>query len=324
MNVKFSVVIPVRAINDFIREAFPHLINIDYPDYEVLIFPDELPDQSVLDELSNPRVRIIASGKTGPAQKRDMAMKYATGNVFAFIDDDAFPRQDWLKNAEKWFGDDGIGAVGGPAVTPENVGLLERAGGIVLASPLCSGGYVRRYIPKKLCDDDDIPSVNLIVRRDVFEGVNGFDSNYYPGEDTKLCLDITDKAKKRIVYDPNILVYHHRRPIFRKHLKQISNYARHRGFFMKKLPKTSLRPAYLLPLLFLLGIILGPVVSHFFPVCWYIYASVLGLYALLDFATTFSARHMAASILAFFALFLTHMTYGIFTIVGLFQKKLTR
>ena len=105
MNVKFSVVIPVRAINDFIREAFPHLINIDYPDYEVLIFPDELPDQSVLDELSNPRVRIIASGKTGPAQKRDMAMKYATGNVFAFIDDDAFPRQDWLKNAEKWFGD---------------------------------------------------------------------------------------------------------------------------------------------------------------------------------------------------------------------------
>ncbi len=324
MKVKFTVVIPVRAINDFIMEAFPHLTSIDYPDYEVLIFPDELPEKPVLDSLSHPKVRIIASGKTGPAQKRDMAMKFGTGNVFAFIDDDAFPRADWLKNAAGWFDDEDIGAVGGPAVTPENVGVFERAGGFVLSSVLCSGKYVRRYVPKKLCDDDDIPSVNLIVRRSVFESVNGFDSNFYPGEDTKLCLDITQKAGKRIVYDPEILVFHHRRPVFRKHLRQISNYARHRGFFMKKLPKTSLRPAYLMPLLFLLGIILGPFVSHFFPVCWYIYASVLGLYALLDFATTFSARYIASSVLAFIALFLTHITYGIFTVVGLFQKKLTR
>lgn len=324
MQVKFSVVIPVKEINPFIFEAFPYLIDIDHPDYEVLIFPDELPEQSVLDQLSNPKVRIIASGKTGPAQKRDMAMKFGTGNVFAFIDDDAHPRKDWLRNAEKWFDDENIGAVGGPAVTPENVSWLERAGGFVLSSVLCSGNYVRRYVPAKLCDDDDIPSVNLIVRRDVFESVNGFDSNFYPGEDTKLCLDITRKAKKRIVYDPEVLVYHHRRPLFRKHLKQISNYARHRGFFMKKLPETSLRPVYLIPLLFVLGLLLGPVVSHFVPFCWYVYISVIGIYCVLDIATTFHIKHIGASILAFFGLFATHVTYGIFTVVGLFQKKLTR
>lgn len=324
MQIKFSIIIPVRAINDYIREAFPHLINIDYPDYEVIIFPDELPDESVLKELANPKIRIIASGKTGPAQKRDMAMQYATGNVFAFIDDDAFPRSDWLKNAAKWFDDEKIGAVGGPAVTPENVGMLERAGGYVLASSLCSGSYVRRYVPKKICDDDDIPSVNLIVRRDVFENVNGFDSNFYPGEDTKLCLDITRKAGKRIIYDPEVLVYHHRRPLFKKHLKQISNYARHRGYFMKKLPETSLRPAYLIPLAFVLGLILGPVISIFIPCCRYIYIGVLCLYALLDLLTTFHIKHVGASVLAFFGLFATHVVYGIFTVVGLFQKKLTR
>lgn len=322
--MKFSIIIPVRTINDYIREAFSHLINIDYPDYEVIIFPDELPDESVLKELTNPKLRIIASGKTGPAQKRDMAMQYATGNVFAFIDDDAYPRQDWLKNAAKWFEDETVGAVGGPAVTPENVSLLEQAGGFVLASPLCSGNYVRRYIPRTVCKDDDIPSVNLIVRRGVFEEVKGFDSDYYPGEDTKLCLDITRKAGKRIIYDPEVLVYHHRRPLFKKHLKQISNYARHRGYFMKKLPETSLRPAYLIPLAFVLGLILGPVISIFIPFCRYIYIGVLCLYALLDLLTTFHIRHIGASILAFFGLFATHVVYGIFTVVGLFQKKLTR
>ena len=324
MQIKFSIIIPVRAINDYIREAFPHLINIDYPDYEVIIFPDELPDQSVLDELKNPKVHIIASGKTGPAQKRDMAMQYATGNVFAFIDDDAFPHKDWLKNAAKWFDDDTVGAVGGPAVTPKNVPLLELSGGYVLASPLCSGSYIRRYIPRTVCEDDDLPSVNLIVRRDVFEEVKGFDSDYYPGEDTKLCLDITRKAGKRIIYDPNVLVYHHRRPLFKKHLKQISNYARHRGYFMKKLPETSLRPAYLVPLAFVAGLVLGPVISIFIPVCWYLYIGVLYLYALLDLLTTFHIKHIGASIWAFFGLFATHVVYGIFTIVGLFQEKLTR
>ena len=322
--MKFSIIIPVKAINDYIREAFPYLINIDYPDYEVIIFPDELPDESVLKDLENSKVKIIASGKTGPAQKRDLAMQYATGNVFAFIDDDAYPRQDWLKNAAKWFKDETVGAVGGPAVTPENVSLLEQAGGFVLASPLCSGNYVRRYIPRTVCEDDDIPSVNLIVRRDIFEEINGFDSDYYPGEDTKLCLDITRKAGKRIVYDPEVLVYHHRRPLFKKHLKQISNYARHRGYFMKKLPETSLRPAYLIPLAFVLGLILGPVISIFIPFCRYIYIGVLCLYALLDLLTTFHIKHIGASILAFFGLFATHVVYGIFTVVGLFQKKLTR
>lgn len=324
MTLKFSIIIPVKAINDYNHEAFPYLTSIDYPDYEVIIFPDELPEQSVLDELSHPKVRIIASGKTGPAEKRDMAMEYATGNVFAFIDDDAYPRADWLKNAAKWFDDESIGAVGGPAVTPENVGMLERAGGYVLASPLCSGSFVRRYVPKKTREDDDIPSVNLIVRRDVFEQINGFDSNYYPGEDTKLCLDIIKKAGKRIIYDPDVLVYHHRRPLFKKHLKQISNYARHRGYFMKKLPETSLRLAYFIPLVFVLGLLFGPLVSFFIPFCWYIYWSVLVFYGLLDLITTFHIKHIVASICAFLGLFATHIIYGIFTVVGLFQKKLTR
>lgn len=324
MANKFSVIIPVKAINDYIFEAFPYLIDIDYADYEVLIFPDEMPEQSVLERLANDRVRIIASGKTGPAQKRDMSMQHASGNIFAFIDDDAYPRKDWLKNAEKWFSDDTVGAVGGPAVTPENVGVLERAGGYILSSFLCSGSNVRRYAPGKICEDDDIPSVNLIVRRDVFEKINGFDSDFYPGEDTKLCHDITRILGKRIVYDPEILVYHHRRKLFFPHLKQISNYARHRGYFMKVLPQTSFRLIYFVPLLFLLGIVFGGVVSFFIPVLRYVYVGVLLLYAVIDLLTVFHFKYVLSSILAFFGLFATHITYGIFTVVGLFSKRLTR
>lgn len=35
-----SIIIPVKAINDYIREAMQHYAELDYDDYEILIFPD--------------------------------------------------------------------------------------------------------------------------------------------------------------------------------------------------------------------------------------------------------------------------------------------
>ena len=324
MNLSVSIIIPVKAINDYILEALPHLLSLDYADFEILIFPDELPDYELPKIFSDTRIRMIASGKTGPAEKRDMALEYAKGSIFAFIDDDAYPRSDWLKNAVARFSDDTIGAVGGPAVTPDNDSILQKASGRVFESYLCSGAYVRRYKPQKQTLDDDLPSVNLLVRRDVFEKVGGFDSSFYPGEDTKLCLDITKKLGKKIIYDPEVFVYHHRRKLFKRHLKQVSNYAKHRGYFMKKLPATSLRIPYLLPLFFMFGVFLGPVVCTVVPVLWPVYFSVLGIYFLADIISVFKLKTPLISFLAFLGVFATHITYGMFTLVGLLSGNLPR
>lgn len=315
---KVSIIIPVREINDYIREAIPHHLQLDYPDYEILIFPDEPTAETF------PRTRIIPSGKTGPAQKRDMALEYAQGEILAFIDDDAYPRPDWLKNAAAHFGDPDVGAVGGPAVTAENDGILRRASGKVYESFLCSGGYTYRYVPGKLMDAEDLPSVNLLVRRDVFARIGGYDSNFYPGEDTKLCLDIIKTAQKRIVYDPEVLVYHHRRKLFRQHLRQSNNYALHRGYFAKVLPDTSRKLVYFVPSLFVLGLIAGPLLALLFPPLWYLYFGVLLLYFLLLVISTACPKDMRVWILAIAGVFLTHVGYGICFIRGLLSKELIR
>ena len=36
-----------------------------------------------------------------------MAVQHAKGNIFAFIDDDAYPRRDWLEVAEKYLQNEG-------------------------------------------------------------------------------------------------------------------------------------------------------------------------------------------------------------------------
>lgn len=318
---KVSIIIPVKAINEYIRQAFEYYPKLDYPSdlYEVLIFPDEYDGKETF-----PNARIIPSGLVGPADKRDMALKYATGDVFAFIDDDAYPRADWLKNAVKFFEDETVGAVGGPAVTAPDDDIWQQASGKVYESFLCSAGYVYRYLPKERRDVDDLPSVNLIVRRDVFETVGGYDSNYYPGEDTKLCLDIIEKAGKRIVYDPDILVFHHRRRMFKGHLKQATNYAKHRGYFAKALPQTSCKIGYFIPSLFVIGLVLGPVVSAFVPVLWYIYFAVLAIYLGLLIASIKKPGSFAVWLLTIAGIFATHMGYGINFIRGLCSKELLR
>lgn len=315
---KVSIIIPVKGINDYIREAMPHLLSLEYDNYEILIFPDEPTWETF------PKTRVIPSGKVGPAEKRDMALDYAEGEIFAFIDDDAYPRKDWLYNAVNALQEEDVGAVGGPAVTVESDGSMYRAGGKVYESFLCSGKYIYRYLPGTPHDDDDIPSVNLIVKRDVFESVGGYDSSFYPGEDTKLCLDITHKAKKRLLYKPDVLVYHHRRPLFRAHLKQATNYAKHRGYFAKVLPETSLRIQYFIPTLFFLGVVLGPVVCFFVPILWWVYTGILALYFILAAVSIKNAGSIKIFILALLGIFLTHLGYGICFLQGLFSKKLIR
>lgn len=316
---KISIIIPVKAINDYVREAIPYHMALDYPEYEVLIFPDEPTEEN----FPYKNVRVIVSGKVGPAEKRDLAMQYATGDIFAFTDDDAWPRADWLKNAAMELENPEVGAVGGPAVTAPNDSFMQIGSGKVYESFMCSGNYTYRYVPGKRKEDDDLPSVNLIVKREVFEQIHGFDSTYYPGEDTKLCMDIINTGKK-IIYNPDILVYHHRRKLYKAHLKQVTNYARHRGYFAKKLPQTSLRLAYFIPTFFTAGLVAGPLVCTWFSSLWWIYGAVLIVYFCLS---SYSLRHCKNLPLFFVSLtgiLATHIGYGICFVQGLLSKQLIR
>ena len=315
---KVSIIIPVKEINDYIRQAMKYYEKLEYDNFEILIFPD------VSSEEEFPNTRIIASGEVGPADKRDMALQYAEGEVFAFIDDDAYPRKDWLINAISYFDDPAVGAVGGPAVTAPDDDIWQQASGKVYESFLCSGGYTYRYIPKTEREVDDLPSVNLIVRRDVFESVGGYDSNYYPGEDTKLCLDIVKKAGKKIIYSPEVLVYHHRRRVFKQHLKQATNYAKHRGYFAKALPETSCKLAYFIPSVFVIGLVMGPLLAYFIPVLWNLYFSVIILYVLLLTMSIHNVKSVKVWILTFMGIIATHVGYGICFIRGLCSNKLIR
>jgi cellulose synthase/poly-beta-1,6-N-acetylglucosamine synthase-like glycosyltransferase len=317
-DVPVSIVIPLKAPNKNLDECLKHCLELDYTDYEILVLPDQIA------ELDYPKTRIVPSGAVGPSEKRDLALNYARGEIIAFIDDDAYPVRDWLKNAVKYFDNPEVAAVGGPAVTPDNDSFMQKASGYVLSSIMGGGSYTYRYIPGEVREVDDYPTCNLLVRKSVMEKIGGFDNKFWPGEDTILCLEITKKEGKKIIYAPDVLVYHHRRHLFRPHLKQIWSYAVHRGYFVKRFPETSLRLSYFLPSLFVIGLAAGGVLSIFSGTVRLIYILVIALYVMAALASGFKTGNPLMAVVVAAGIALTHIYYGIGFGLGLVSRDLAR
>ena len=317
---KVSIIVPCKAIGAHAVECVEHCNQLDYPDFEILVLPDARPDR-----VSPLYADIIPTGEMGPSQKRDLGAQRARGEILAFIDDDAFPRRDWLSYAIPPFGNERVAGVGGPAVTPPSDTTLLQASGAVFESLLGGGPYAYRYVPGSPREVDDYPTCNLLVRKSVFLEAGGFGTEYWPGEDTKLCLAITKELGKTIVYEPKALVYHHRRNLFKGHMKQVASYALHRGFFVKRFPETSRRLSYFMPSLFILGLIAG-IPCLFVPWLQELYLGILGLYLLLVLISSavvaFSRPHLFVLVIA--GTVLTQLVYGAWFLKGLTSRSLVR
>lgn len=316
---QFSIIVPVKAFNAYCEESLEACRRL-YPDQELLFSPDEAPKDRAL-----PGVRVLPSGPVGPGAKRDLCAAAARGDFLAFLDDDAYPAPGWLEAAAEIFQDPEVGAVCGPAVTPTDDPVAYWASGLVYESLLVGGPFAFRYRPLPARDCDDYPTCNLLVRRSVFEAIGGFDTRFWPGEDTVACLKIVHDLKRRLVYDPRVLVYHHRRAMFGGHLRQLNRYARHRGFFVKRFPKTSLRPSYFAPTALLVWLCAGWIPALAVPAwagLWALSLAAYGLLALLEAArlsVKAPADRRGAELYFLLAagLVITHLSYGWNLMVGL-------
>lgn len=315
-NELVSVIIPLKKCNSFLEENINAIINGSYSNFEIIVLPD------AKEKKTFSKTRIIPTGNIGPAEKRNKGARIAKGKILAFIDDDAYPSKDWLKNAGSLFQDRDVSAVCGPGVTPPADSVLQKVSGAFNASLLGAGPYTYRFIPQQEREVDDYPSMNFLVRKSDFWNINGFNANYWPGEDTKFCLDLTKKIGKKILYHPSVLVYHHRRAIFSQHLLQNGRYGLHRGHFARILPKTSFRISYFFPSILLVSVFSLPFfliinkqlfILDLLFVCFYV---ILVLFSSITYFII--DRNIIIAFLLIPTIMATHLFYGFKFLEGFF------
>lgn len=322
-SLKFSIIIPVKAINDYVRETVPYIQQLSNQNWELFILPNEdCPNEWPRDT----RISIAPSGRVGPADKRDMGAKRASGDILVFLDDDSYPEPNLLDVAAKHFSGPEVVAIGGPGITPPHDSFWQRVSGAVFLSKF-SGGAPERYVPVGgVREIQDWPSVNLMVRKADFLAIGGFNTDYWPGEDTKLCLELIKKTGRKILYIPELIVWHHRRAGLLGHLKQIGAYGLHRGFFVKQYPETSRKLAYFIPSCFVFFTVLSLFVwflpmplKKLIAMGWGAYGLAMAK-VLFDFL---AYEKLSVSFCALWYTFCTHLVYGIRFMQGLiFTKRL--
>lgn len=326
-NSVVSIIIPLHwglKPNNFPRflTDLAKYEKLSYKNYEIII----VTDKPVIPLITGKNIRCLVTNVKHPTtgtEKRDFALRFVKGDICAFIDDDAYPDPDWLKFAIPWFAYKRIVAVGGPGVTPPEDSFWQKIGGYAIESYFCSGNIQYRFYPTFERFSVDQPGYNLLVRTSTLKNVRGWGTTFYGGEDTVLCIKLLKLGK--ILHDPHILVYHHRRAFPFEHIKQIGSVGKHRGYFFKHYPETTRGIFYFMPTILTVGFFVFLFLAVYYP-----YTFLIPFILSVSFFVTLGAisvyQHgvnIKSSIITGFAIIVTHMTYGVYFIHGLFTRKLT-
>ena len=168
-------------------------------------------------ELARQAVRgarvIVSSVNLGFGGGNNRAARVARGEYLVLLNDDAIVEPGWLEALVATAdAHSDAGAVGSRVLLPD--GTLQEAGSIIWRDGSTLG--VGRGLPAGsrrydyLHEVDYASACSLLVRREVFEQIGGFDERYFPAynEDVDLCLTIR-KRRQRVLYQPRSVVVHH-------------------------------------------------------------------------------------------------------------------
>ncbi|MDQ3761487.1 MAG: glycosyltransferase [Actinomycetota bacterium] len=210
-----SVVVPVHGKWEYTRQC---LVSIEQHrpvvPFEVLVVDDASPDRTAELVAASPGVRLVRTQRNvGFVGACNLGASHARGAYLLFLNNDTEVRPgalDALVDAAD--SDDRIGLVGAMLVYPD--GRLQESGGIIWADG--SGwNYGRNrdagapeFAVRR--DVDYCSGAAILVRRDLFERIGGFDQRYAPAyyEDTDLAFAIRATGHRTIV-EPRAVVVHH-------------------------------------------------------------------------------------------------------------------
>ena len=211
-----------------IRDCFEGLERLAYPDYEVIVVDDGSTDSTAAIAREYD-CRLIQTENRGLASARNTGLKEATGEIIAYIDDDAYPDPHWLTYLAATFLSTSHSAVGGPNIAPPGDGPIAEC---VARAP---GGPVHVLLSDR--EAEHIPGCNMVFRKARLEAIGGFDPQFRTaGDDVDVCWRLQERGWT-LGFSAAAVVWHHRRNSVRTYWKQQIGYGRAEAMLERKWPK---------------------------------------------------------------------------------------
>lgn len=226
VHATFSIIIPAYNRRSQIIDTLEKLSQQKYDrdGFEVVVIDDGSNDGtsdavSLFKKKSNIDINLISQMNKGPAHARNAGIEISKHEYIVFLDSDCYPlTNDWLFNINNKVNDirskefDDF-LLGGRIVMPTDtlsqkfIYILDGYG----TPDLGAVGF------EKQGDFISFPTTNLVVPKNTFRSVGGFDENiiFGSGEDTDFCYRLWKSGRAVFVYEPAISIFHlHRTGIF--------------------------------------------------------------------------------------------------------------
>jgi GT2 family glycosyltransferase len=220
---KVSIVIPTRDHADDLERCVRSIVEKStYPNYEIVLLDNGSTDSEALAVLAawerrDPqRIRVVRYDVPfNFSHINNYAARRTSGRFLLFLNNDTeVVTPDWIEALVEQAQRPPIGAVGALLLyadeTIQHAGVVLRIGGIAGHGhrflPADTPGYY--YTVKTVNNFSAVTGACVMIRRDVFDAVGGFDEGLAVAfNDVDLCLRIREHGF-RIVYVPHAVLYH--------------------------------------------------------------------------------------------------------------------
>ena len=234
----------MERLND-IHEAVDSVLAQSLKPHEVILAVDHNEElYHRLKEGLPAGVKIVENkGVRGLSETRNVGIRAASGDIVAFIDDDAVAESEWLENLIGPFQDKLVAAVGGKAIPLWHNGkrptwFPEELDWII--------GCTYRGLPLKGNQVRNVLGCNMAFIREIFEQAGFFRSEMggiketpRGGEEAELCLRIKHQMPEvLILYEP-VGIIHHKVPLWRLGLRYLIQRSYNEGFYKSLVDKLS-------------------------------------------------------------------------------------
>jgi GT2 family glycosyltransferase len=208
-----SVVVVTLERPDHVARCLDHLLRQTTAPAEIIVIDSSVGDQTarrVQAEFPTVIYRGTSAGRGATAAARNLGFEMSSGDVIAFVDDDAFAETDWLEHLLVPYDDPDVGAVGGRQIRGQPGEITEGVDAIgrLLDDGTLTGNFAAD--PGRAMAVEHLLGANMSFRRTVLEEIGGIRDGYFGTclrEETDLCLRVAHLGY-RLVYTPDAVVEH--------------------------------------------------------------------------------------------------------------------
>ena len=327
MEYKVAVIIPTLNEEKFIARCLDSVIEQSYPfrDMDVMVVDGGSNDRTreIVEEYGRKYINIRFIHNPGRIQSIafNIGVENSDAPYIVRLDAHALYKPYYIEGCIKGLeGDSKRGNVGGQwDIQPQNDSLWAITNAILNYSKFGIGGASYR-IGAKAGDVDTVPFGSF--PRTMIEKIGGMRDDLPRGEDNEFNSRIK-RAGYSIYFDPAIECIYYARPTLKASCRQMYANGESIGHLFY-VDRDSIGLRHMIPLIFVVGIIGGTILSLVFFAFVYLLLAGLCLYFLCDFVASLLAakEHGWKFLLPLFVMFFcVHFSYGWGTIVGFFTGR---